>query len=243
MRVIHENEPGHPDNHGIIVSHIGLNNDEHWDDFRELDDEDQKIFHRWLTSEDEEQELFESQGMSRRFDVGMQVQDEILSHFISHSFLDPEDDKVIEQLLSQTVGGTGLTLAALGVTKETLRAKLTQQQKELEEQPNLIPPSPQRRRVTVQKRLFERTNSVVSRILKDLNLNAVGRDVGRVISEVRGKPNRDAISRLLNHEINAFLGIGRGKRKDPSADQMEQTFNNLDSIGDDVRDRIKEALN
>ena len=243
MRVIHENEPGHPDNHGIIVSHIGLNNDEHWDDFRELDDEDQKIFHRWLTSEDEEEELFESQGMSRRFDVGMQVQDEILSHFISHSFLDPEDDKVLEQLLSQTVGGTGLTLAALGVTKETLRAKLTQQQKELEEQTNLIPPSPQRRRVTVQKRLFERTNSVVSRILKDLNLNAVGRDVGRVISEVRGKPNRDAISRLLNHEINAFLGIGRGKRKDPSADQMEQTFNNLDSIGDDVRDRIKEALN
>jgi superfamily II DNA or RNA helicase len=243
MRVIHENEPGHPDNHGIIVSHIGLNNDEHWDDFRELDDEDQQIFHRWLTSEDEEQDLFESQGMSRRFDVGMQVQDEILSHFISRSFLDPDDDKVLEQLLTQTVGGTGLTLATLGVTKETLRAKLKQQQKELEEQPALTPPSPQRRRVTMQKRLFERTNSVVSRILEDLNLSAVGRDVGRVVSEVRGKPNRDAISRLLNRKINAYLGIGRGKRKDPSADQIEQAFNNLDVIGDDVRDRIKEVLN
>jgi DNA repair protein RadD len=243
MRVIHENEPGHPDNHGIIVSHIGLNNDEHWDDFRELDDEDQQIFHRWLTSEDEEQDLFESQGMSRRFDVGMQVQDEILSHFISRSFLDPDDDKVLEQLLTQTVGGTGLTLAVLGVTKETLRAKLKQQQKELEEQPALTPTSPQRRRVTMQKRLFERTNSVVSRILKDLNLSAVGRDVGRVVSEVRGKPNRDAISRLLNHKINAYSGIGRGKRKDPSADQMEQAFNNLDIIGDEVRDRIKEVLN
>jgi hypothetical protein len=67
--------------------------------------------------------------------------------------------------------------------------------------------------------------------------------VGRVVSEVRGKPNRDAISRLLNHKINAYLGIGRGKRKDPSADQMEQAFNNLDVIGDEVRDRIKEVLN
>ena len=179
MRVIHENEPGHPDNQGIIVSHIGLNNDEHWDDFRELDDEDQKIFHRWLTSKQEEQEIFESRGTSRRFDIGMQVQDEILSHFISDSFLDPNDDKILDQLLGQPVGGTGLTLAALGVTKQTLQAKLKQQQREAEQQPSLIPPSPQRRRVTARKRLFERTNSVVSRILKDLDLSAVGRDVAR----------------------------------------------------------------
>jgi len=242
MRVIHENEPGHPDNHGIIVSHIGLNNDEHWDDFRELDDEDQQIFHRWLTSEDDQEDLFESHGTSRRFDVGMQVQDEILSHFISHSFLDPNDDKVLEQLLSQPVGGTGLTLAALGVTKDTLKSKLTQQQQEFEKQPNLIPPSPQRRRVTARKRLFQRTNSVVSRILKDLDFSAVGRDVAGEFSEVRGQPNRDAISKLLNHQINSFLGIEQKKRKDPSADQMEQAFKNLDAIGDDVRDRIKEAL-
>ncbi len=37
MRVVHLNETDHPDNNGFIISHAGLNNDEHWDDFRELD--------------------------------------------------------------------------------------------------------------------------------------------------------------------------------------------------------------
>jgi DNA repair protein RadD len=33
MRVNHQHSPGHPDNRGIIVSHVGLNLDHLWDDF------------------------------------------------------------------------------------------------------------------------------------------------------------------------------------------------------------------
>ena len=33
MRVVHENKPDHPDNHGYIVSHVGLSNDDHWGRF------------------------------------------------------------------------------------------------------------------------------------------------------------------------------------------------------------------
>jgi len=32
MRVIHQDDPDHPDNHGYVVSHIGLNNDANWRD-------------------------------------------------------------------------------------------------------------------------------------------------------------------------------------------------------------------
>jgi hypothetical protein len=29
MRVAHEAKPDHPDNHGFVVSHVGLNTDAH----------------------------------------------------------------------------------------------------------------------------------------------------------------------------------------------------------------------
>jgi len=86
MRVIHENDPGHPDNHGYVVSHIGLNNDANWRDFRDVDFEDQKIFRRWVRATPEE-ENGEAHGQPRRFDLGMHVKDEIISHFIGSAFL------------------------------------------------------------------------------------------------------------------------------------------------------------
>jgi len=43
MRVNRQQVPGHPDNRGIVVSHVGLNLDRHWDDFKTLDAEDQQL--------------------------------------------------------------------------------------------------------------------------------------------------------------------------------------------------------
>ena len=44
MRVIKQNAPGHPDNRGFVVSHIGLHIDRWWEDLRELDKDDQLFF-------------------------------------------------------------------------------------------------------------------------------------------------------------------------------------------------------
>ncbi|ORV21700.1 hypothetical protein AWB98_26975 [Mycolicibacterium conceptionense] len=45
MRVVQEAAPEHPDNQGHIVSHVGLNNDARWSEFRELDLDDQALVH------------------------------------------------------------------------------------------------------------------------------------------------------------------------------------------------------
>ena len=52
MRVNRQQAPGHPDNRGIVVSHVGLNLDRHWDDFKTLDAEDQQLAQAWLMSEE-----------------------------------------------------------------------------------------------------------------------------------------------------------------------------------------------
>ncbi len=48
MRVMVQDDPGNPANHGYVVSHVGLNNDANWRDFREFDLEDQQVFREWL---------------------------------------------------------------------------------------------------------------------------------------------------------------------------------------------------
>ena len=47
MRVVIQDQPEHPDNQGFVVSHVGLNNDARWEEFRELDLEDQALVHGW----------------------------------------------------------------------------------------------------------------------------------------------------------------------------------------------------
>jgi len=50
LRVVKEGMPNDPDNRAYVVSHVGLNNDTHWEDFRELDLDDQAFFDRLLTT-------------------------------------------------------------------------------------------------------------------------------------------------------------------------------------------------
>src|SRR5207249_10291498 len=97
MRVNYETEPQHPDNEGFIISHAGLNHDARSKDFREIELADQQMFHQLLVAMNTGPELptgtgeGSGAGTSRRFDTGMTVVDEIISHFITHSFLDPKD--------------------------------------------------------------------------------------------------------------------------------------------------------
>jgi hypothetical protein len=240
MRVIHENDPGHPDNHGYVVSHIGLNNDSNWRDFRDVDFEDQEIFRRWVCA-DPMEESEDGEGQPRRFDMGMQVKDEIISHFIGSAFLNPDDDRVLDEILAQKVPGTPFKLSDL-TSREDLRTRLKLAQQEHEQKPEAIPVSPQRRRRTTRIRLSERTNSAVARILKDLHLSLPGREVGRVMPRMGTLNNRTAVTQLLNREINGFLNITSGQRNALTAAQTESAFSELDILADKVRDSISAKL-
>jgi DNA repair protein RadD len=116
MRVNFEGDTQRADNEGFIISQVGLNNDARWNDFREIELADQQMFHELLTSMNTGLE-FEGEGSSsgtrtstpQRFDTGMSAVDEIVSHFIMDSFLDPNDDRVLEAILSQPIAGIVLS--------------------------------------------------------------------------------------------------------------------------------------
>ena len=237
MRVVHEGKADHPDNHAFVVSHVGLNTDAHWDDFREVDLDDQAIIKKWLSAGEEEGDD-EGGGEPRRFDVGMLVDNEIIGSFINRSFLDPEDDRVLDEMLDHEIGG-GLRLRDL-IKKEQLRETLRKKQAVTAlVDTSSLPVQPQARRVQARKRLSQRTGSVVARILKDLGLTLGGREVGKINTKVAGRDNRAAVTSLLNTAINEHLGIVSGNRRSPRADDNEDALAALDILGDQVRDSLK----
>jgi DNA repair protein RadD len=238
MRVVHEAKPDHPDNNGFVVSHVGLNTDAHWDDLREIDFDDQMMVKKWLEADNQNGDE-EGNGEPRRFDVGMLVDSEIIGSFVNRSFLDPEDDRVLDEMLDHEIGG-GLRLRDL-VKKEQLRETLRRRQQALSAVTSAgdLPVQPQARRVQGRKRLSQRTGSVVARILKDLGLSPNGREVGNREKTVAGRDNRAAVTSLLNKAINEHLGISSGSRKAPDATDNEDALSALDMLGDKIRDSLK----
>jgi DNA repair protein RadD len=208
---------------------------------RELDLDDQRLVREWVTGGIDPEDSKESESRSRRFDQGLLVDDEIISHFIDQAYLDPEDDRVLEELLNRPIAA-GLTVGDL-VDREQLRAKLRERHSQLvAEAPATIPVSPQKRRRTARSRVNERTGSVVARILQDLQLGRAGREVAKAIPGLGTAANVQAVTRLLNTAVNGAAGIGSGERGTLSADENELTLRQLDTVGDQVRDRIKQAI-
>ncbi len=247
MRVTQEGSPGHRDNQAYIVSHIGLNNDEHWDDFRELDLADQQMFKDLVRGQLQDGETVDDEGAGepRRFDVGMQVMSEVLGQHLTSHFLDLDDDRVIDQLLQAVVPGAGgLTFGQIsGMDRDSLRARLKQLAPPPPvEPPAEIPVSPQRQRQYFRKRLSERSNSVVARILKDLGLGLAARDVGRAFKATAALDNRRAVTELLNRAINKHVGIPSNHRAQMSLEQAKIAFESLDTIADRLSDEIASAL-
>ena len=240
MRVVVQDSPDHPDNQGWVISHVGLNNEERWEEFRELDLDDQALLREWLNPEQSEHDpsTREGSGEPRRFDQGTLVDSELVSHFIDQTFLDPNDDRVLDERLALVIA-PGITLGDL-VTREALRQQLLEKAPPTEA-PIAVLVTPQRRRQAARKRLEERAKAVAARVLQDLRLSRQGWQVAKAVGGAQG-PNSKTIIRLLNGEINKTLGIGSGQRKTLSSEQAEAALAALDQIGDSVRERIEKAL-
>jgi DNA repair protein RadD len=245
MRVMFQDDPSNVANHGYVVSHVGLNNDGNWRDFREFDLEDQQVFREWLESQGGEApdaDETDGSGRPRRFDEDMLVHGELLSDFVRQSFLDPSDDRIIERILDAKIPGIGIPFRSL-ITPDQAREMLVKAQALVlgGAAPEAIPVSPQRRRQAARKRLADRPKSVAARVVRDLKLAPAGRDVGRLLPEVRGTNNLYSVLRLIQKSVNKQLGVKGKERNKATAAAAESTMGQLDKIGDEVRDRIMEA--
>lgn len=243
MRTVELNDPNSPNNQGFVVSHVGLNNEEQWDEFRDLDAQDQQIVRGWARGEGGDmagQRLADDADPdAQRFDTPV-VQDERLSHFLNRSFLDPSDDHVIAEMLDAK-GPGGFSFRELGITGDQLRTQLEHRKEHEEEPAEEIQVQPQIRRQTMRERLASRSKSVHQRILTDLGLARAGFDISRAVKSARGN-NADALFVLLNTEINDYAGQEKRTRDQWTLDQLQTAYDALDEIGDQVAETIRIAI-
>lgn len=239
MRVVQQNKPDHADNQGYVISHVGLNNDERWSEFRELDLEDQELIHGWVAGNEVDGESAEStsEARARRFDGSMLVKNEILTSFIDQAYLDPTDDRVLEEMLAKEVA-PGLALGDITTLEQLRTALLAKQAQRPRDVPTPIPVSPQRRRRAARTRLNQRVGSVANRVLDDLGLPRQGRHLAKFVPGPM-VPNTQAVTRMLNKAVSDEVG---GERADASAEDLERAFSKLDIIADEVRDELAKKL-
>ena len=188
MRVVAPNNPDDPNNQGFVISHVGLNNEEQWNDFRDLDVNDQELVKCWIHGKgghtedegghtDRRSANDEHPQHGFRFDDPI-VEDEKLSHFLNSPFLDSNDDRVIEEMLDMP-GPGGFTFRELGITVEQLRAKQAERVEHSEAPADKVQVQPQIRRQNLRSRLDSRSKTVHNRILIDLGLTRAAFNISK----------------------------------------------------------------
>jgi DNA repair protein RadD len=240
MRVNVQRAPGHPDNEGIIVSHVGLNIDRHWEDFKAIDGDDQELVIGWLEAGDEPPESREGGGR-RRLHPDMVVTEEFIDRFLSDSFLDASDDALIDNAVT-VLRDQGLDLEALGLTREDLQRRFAAARERLSPEPERLIVQPQEHRKALRQRLREQTQSAANRIIEALGERPAGRRIA-LLGGTGAANNLGAVIALMHHAVNEHLGIESEDRLNQSTEALERGIADLDAVADRVEADLRERLN
>jgi DNA repair protein RadD len=239
MRVNVQRTPGHPDNEGIIVSHVGLNIDRHWDDFKAIDRDDQELIHEWLFTEDDGPPSA-GEGGRRRLRPDMVVTEEFIDRFLSDSFLDASDDALIDNAMA-VLREQGLDLETLGLTREELQRRFAAARARQSPEPERLPVQPQEHRKALRQRLSEQTQSAANRILEALGERPGGRRIA-LLGGTGAANNLGAVIALMHAAVNHQLGIERGARLELTTEQLEAGVAAIDELADEVEADLRERL-
>jgi DNA repair protein RadD len=242
MRVNIQNAPNHPDNEGIVVSHVGMNQDANWDDFKNIDGDDQALIQGWLEAGETPPTESTGEGERRRLGSPMTVHQEIIDRFMSDPYLDPSDDAVIDNLIN-VMREQGMDPEALGLDRDELRRRLIQSRERTDTPSELreLPVQPQTRRRVLRQQLRELTQSAANSICESLDEPPTGVRIA-LLGGAPGQNNLGAVIARMHRAVNERLEIDSGERRDLSLEQIETLLPLLDEIADDVENQLREAL-
>lgn len=232
MRVNKQQAPGHLDNRGIVVSHVGLNLDRHWEDFKNLDTEDQQLVHTWLLSE--EQPPPTGEHGRRPLAPGMVVGHELtLDQFLGEKFLEIADDDLPDRVL-EVLRAQGIDPAAAGLSREVLDALRDSRAPAEPAGPVAQPVQPQARRQSRRARLNEQERAIAIRVCTAAGLSPAGKKLAA--TGVGGAANDHiAVIILVKQAVNRSLGRPPNSRREFSTEELEQALDGLEAIADEVQ--------
>ena len=240
MRVVEQNSPDNPNNQGVIISHVGLNIDKYWDDFKNMDVEDQNLIKKWIVSDID---YIKESKLSREFkEEKMIVKEEVVSHYEKEKYLMLTNEAIIDDL-SAYMDKLGIDLNELGLTKDDLLSKLLSSTENNKIDPYSIPVSPQNKRLSSKSELNKIAKSHAANIINNIDVDIKGTEVSSLFPEEDSKNNYSLVIKLLNRKINDFLHIESNMRNTVSFEKLNTVIQNIDKLSLDTEKDITNRMN
>lgn len=180
MRVVVQNHPGHPDNNGYVVSHIGMNLDKLVDNFKDFEQDDLKFWEEVTAPDQDTDDVPDDvkEGRSkRRVKPKMIVHEELVDSLVEdHLTLSTDENDIKNELASN--------LESLGLDPDIAEEILSKQKAKLEAKSN-VPASkfqvlPQNAHKEARKRLREEVNSKANILVNNSEINRAGQDLRKL---------------------------------------------------------------
>lgn len=234
MRVVRQDAPGHPDNRGYVVSHVGLNVDRWWGELRNLDEGEQLFFGELANASREFDTTSPSPNEKRRFRAPMEVLEEIVERFVEVGFLPEARDALLDDVVHALNLG-GIDLETLGLDREELGRRLVMQApKERTGVLAEIAVQPQRQRQEARRRLNERVRSAASEVLKGCGMGITGYQLPRLFPQLGSSNNLGAAIVLINRQVQSLLGTRSAERDLLALEELERAYRAMDEIVDTI---------
>lgn len=237
MRVIVQNDPGHPDNMGHIVTHLGMNLDQRLKEFKQFENDDAAFWEKVVGGEDPEIPKGVREGTTRlrAGESEIVVSGEIVDSLWEEEFTTAEDKHVIEELRAK-LKALGLNPDQAGEIVKASRTEGMTRKAATEDfavQPHLAWKESR-------KRLDEQAKRIASILLNNVDLKSAGREIPYkyTMLGIRAQNNYIAALMMVNTEIDKKL---MKERKDCSVDEFKAAIDSLEEILQTLVRRLKKA--
>ena len=237
MRVIVQNDAGHPDNMGHIVTHLGMNLDERLKEFKQFENDDEAFWEKVIGGEEPETppEVLDGTARRRVRESDIVVDGEIVDSLWEEDFTTVEDKHVIEELRTK--------LKALGLDPDQaeVMVKASRTTDITRKAPTeAFAVQPHLAWKESRKRLDEQAKRTANILLNNVDLKAVGTEIPYKYTTlgIRAVNNYVAALMMVNAEIDKKLGKDR---KDCSTEEFKTAIDALETTLQTLVRRLKKA--
>ena len=237
MRVIVQNDAGHPDNVGHIVTHLGMNLDQRLKEFKQFENDDQAFWDKVIGGEEPEVPKNVIDGTARRrlSESEMVVDGEIVDSLWEEDFTSIEEKHVIEELRAK-LKSLGLDPEQAEVMVRASRADGIQHKAPT----GAFPVQPHLAWKEARRRLDEQVKRTATILLNNVELKAGGTELPYKYRTL-GVPavnNYVAALTMVNSAIDKQLGK---ERKDCTTDEFKTAVDSLEGILQTLVRRVKKT--
>lgn len=240
LRLANPAAGGSPANKVYVVSHVGLNDERWWEDFRNFDKEDQSLFSELLDATDGTEEPGDG---SPRLTLRpfMRVLSETVEKYVQQTYLTEINDTMVSQFM-ETIRASGFDPLEFGLTEEMVRMRLEMSAAEHREAVPFTPPvQPQRRKEGLRVMVSQDARSIADVVINRLEIKHGGKDL---IAKYpgRGPHNAAILITLAQKAQNEEMGLESGQRESASIEQFERAHAASENIADRLTTAVRGKL-